>query len=79
MAREVDALVPQNAMRNNFALIRLPENAPDGLQWWVEQYFQFEVTTRMVKKLMRLHVRSILEGPQAVRDTESGLHALCLG
>ena len=35
--------------------------------------------TRMVKKLMRLGVRSISGAPQAVRDTASGLDALCLG
>jgi hypothetical protein len=34
---------------------------------------------RVVKKLMRLRVRSISGGPQAVRDIESGLHGLCLG
>src|SRR5882724_8397710 len=34
---------------------------------------------RGVKKLMRPRARSISRAHQAVRDTESGLHALCLG
>ena len=35
--------------------------------------------SRMVKKLMRLRAHSISAAPQAVRDTASGLDALCLG
>jgi integrase len=36
----------QNTRRNSeVLLIRLPEDAPDGLTWWLEQYFRFEVTT----------------------------------
>ena len=35
--------------------------------------------TRMVKKLMRLHARSISAARPAVHDTESSLHALCFG
>ncbi len=33
----------------------------------------------MVKKLMRPRTCSISGAPQAVRDTESGLHVLCCG
>ncbi|MBI4739279.1 site-specific integrase [Candidatus Woesearchaeota archaeon] len=43
----------QIATRNNFrpendqtsALIRIPDDTPDGLVWWAEQYFRHEVTT----------------------------------
>lgn len=36
----------QNTMRNSeVLLIQLPTDAPDGLTWWLEQYFRFEVTT----------------------------------
>jgi hypothetical protein len=45
MAKETAVLVSQNTIRNNFALVRLPDDTPDGLHWWAEQYFQFEVTT----------------------------------
>jgi hypothetical protein len=38
-----------------------------------------EALSRMVKKFMRPHVRSISATPRAVRDTVSGLHALPLG
>jgi hypothetical protein len=35
----------QNTIRNNeVLLIQLPRDAPDGLTWWLEQYFRFEVT-----------------------------------
>ncbi len=38
--------MPQITMRNDeTALIRLSEAMPDGVGWWAEQYFQFEVTT----------------------------------
>jgi hypothetical protein len=36
-------------------------------------------SSRMVKKLMRLRVRSISAAPRAVHDTASGLHTLGLG
>jgi hypothetical protein len=39
----------------------------------------FTMEGRVVKKLMRLHVRSISGAPRAVRDTALGLHALWLG
>jgi integrase len=45
MAEETQVVAPQNAMRNNCALMRLPAEAPDGLTWWAEQYFRVEVTT----------------------------------
>jgi site-specific recombinase XerD len=36
----------QITMRKNAAtLIRMSEEMPDGLGWWAEQYFRFEVTT----------------------------------
>lgn len=37
---------PQIATRNDeMSLIRVPDGAPDSLQWWAEQYFRYEVTT----------------------------------
>ncbi len=39
---------PHNTIRNSeVLLIRLPKDAPDGLTWWMEQYFRFEVTTAL--------------------------------
>jgi hypothetical protein len=36
----------QKTIGNNpTALIRLADDLPDDLPWWVDQYFQFEVTT----------------------------------
>lgn len=35
----------QIAQSNNFSLVQLPDSFPDTLTWWMEQYFQFEVTT----------------------------------
>jgi len=35
----------QIAQSNNFALAQRPETFSDNLTWWMEQYFQFEVTT----------------------------------
>lgn len=35
----------QIAQSNNFSLVQLPDSFPDNLTWWMEQYFQFEVTT----------------------------------
>lgn len=38
----------QNTRRNSeVLLIQLPTDAPDGLRWWLEQYFRFEVTTAL--------------------------------
>lgn len=38
--------VPQITIENSeTALIQLAEDMPDGLGWWTEQYFRFEVTT----------------------------------
>jgi integrase len=50
MPSKQTALVPQKATRKNSngrsaSLIRITEQIPDTIQWWVEQYFQFEVTT----------------------------------
>ena len=46
MAHKDGRLLPQITIGNSeTALIQLAENMPDGLGWWVEQYFRFEVTT----------------------------------
>lgn len=50
MAAKEAALVPQKGTRKSEgaktgALVRIPAAFPDTLQWWVEQYFRFEVTT----------------------------------
>ncbi|HEX8139482.1 MAG TPA: site-specific integrase [Pyrinomonadaceae bacterium] len=46
MPSNATALVPQKATRKNSgAVIRVPEQIPDTVSWWAEQYFQFEVTT----------------------------------
>lgn len=38
--------LPQIATRNDeMSLIRLPDGAPDSLQWWAERYFRHAVTT----------------------------------
>jgi integrase len=72
MAREVSALVPQNAMRNNFSLVRLPDDAPDGLHWWAEQYFQFEVTTSPAsQKVQRRDLTLFLHFMLAAEKTDT--------
>lgn len=39
-------VLPQITIGNSEApLIHLAEDMPDGLHWWAEQYFRFEVTT----------------------------------
>ena len=46
MVQPEGSAVPQNTRgKNETTLVRLSEDLPDGLAWWVEQYFQFEVTT----------------------------------
>ncbi len=46
MPSNATALVPQKATRKNSgAVIRVPEQIPDTVSWWAEQYFQLEVTT----------------------------------
>lgn len=50
MAANSAALARQKGTRKSQstqagALVRIPEAFPDTLQWWVEQYFRFEVTT----------------------------------
>lgn len=46
MPAKAGEVVPQITMRNSeTALIQISAAMPDGLQWWVEQYFRFEVTT----------------------------------
>ena len=46
MAPKDRVLMPQKTIGNNpTALIRLADDFPDDLTWWVDQYFQFEVTT----------------------------------
>ena len=46
MAHKDGRLLPQITIGNSETdLIQLAEAMPDGLGWWVEQYFRFEVTT----------------------------------
>jgi integrase len=46
MARKDGQTLPQITIGNSeTTLIHLAEDMPDGLPWWVEQYFRFEVTT----------------------------------
>ena len=46
MPRKSTALVPQIvAGKSEKALIRVAEGLPGTIPWWLEQYFQFEVTT----------------------------------
>src|ERR1041384_2241516 len=46
MPRNQAALVPQIvAGKSGNALIRIEEDLPDTISWWLEQYFRFEVTT----------------------------------
>jgi len=46
MAQKDGQLLPQITIGNSETdLIQLAEAMPDGLGWWVEQYFRFEVTT----------------------------------
>jgi integrase len=46
MPENSTALVPQKATRKNSgAVIRVPQQIPDTVSWWAEQYFEFEVTT----------------------------------
>ena len=46
MALNEGEVVPQITIGNSeTALIQLSEHMPDGLGWWTEQYFRFEVTT----------------------------------
>jgi integrase len=46
MALNEGEVVPQITIGNSeTALIQLSEHMPDGLGWWAEQYFRFEVTT----------------------------------
>ena len=56
----------QNTIRNNdTALIQFSEEMPDGLDWWMEQYFRFEVTTapssqKVQRRDLNLFLRFIL-------------------
>jgi integrase len=46
MPNDSVALVPQKATRKKSGtLIRVPQQVPDTISWWAEQYFEFEVTT----------------------------------
>ena len=46
MAHKEGEAVPQITIGNSeTALIQFSEHMPDGLGWWAEQYFRFEVTT----------------------------------
>ena len=45
MAQKDGQLLPQITIGNSETdLIQLAEDMPEGLGWWVEQYFRFEVT-----------------------------------
>ena len=46
MAPKDEQTLPQITIGNSVApLIHIVEDLPDGLHWWAEQYFRFEVTT----------------------------------
>ena len=43
--------LPQITIGNSeTALLRIAEVLPDGLSWWAEQYFRFEVTTSLASQ-----------------------------
>jgi len=45
IARKEGKTVSQITIGNSATVLQLAEPMPDGLGWWVEQYFRFEVTT----------------------------------
>ncbi|MCD4654771.1 site-specific integrase [bacterium] len=52
----------QNTRRNDFSLVRIPESCPDTLTWWMEQYFQFEVTTsKLSQKVQRRDIGRFIQ------------------
>jgi len=57
------ALVPQIvAGKKQNALIRLEAGFPDSVSWWMEQYFQFEVTTAASsRKVQQRDLQSFLD------------------
>jgi len=63
MPAKQTALVPQIvAGKNRVALIRFNESFPDAISWWMEQYFQFEVTTALSsRKVQQRDLQSFLD------------------
>lgn len=48
--------------RNDYSLVRIPESCPDTLTWWLEQYFQFEVTTsELSQKVQRRDIGRFIQ------------------
>jgi integrase len=63
MPRKRVALVPQVvAGKNVSALIRVRDDVPDTISWWLEQYFLFEVTTsESSRKVQRRDLQLFLD------------------
>ncbi len=63
MPRKQAALVPQIvAGKNQNTLIRLEAGFPDSVSWWMEQYFQFEVTAALSsRKVQQRDLQSFLD------------------
>ena len=52
----------QIAKRNDSSLVRIPESCPDTLTWWMDQYFQFEVTTsELSQKVQRRDIGRFIQ------------------
>ncbi|HND22581.1 MAG TPA: hypothetical protein PLB18_24645 [Acidobacteriota bacterium] len=46
--------IPRITTRNDeMSLIRVPDGAPDSLQWWSDQYFRHCVTTSQASQKMQ--------------------------
>jgi integrase len=53
-------------------LIQLPRDAPDGLTWWLEQYFRFEVTTALSsQKVQRRDLELFLRFMRSEEKTDA--------
>ncbi|MBI3798150.1 MAG: site-specific integrase [Deltaproteobacteria bacterium] len=65
--------VSQNTMRNSeVLLIQLPKDAPDGLMWWMAQYFRFEVTTALSsQKVQRRDLELFLRYMRSEEKTDA--------
>lgn len=63
----------QNTIRNSeVLLIQLPTDAPDGLTWWLEQYFRFEVTTALSsQKVQRRDLELFLRYMRSEEKTDA--------
>jgi integrase len=72
MAHKDGPRLPQITIGNSeTALIQLAEDMPDGLGWWAEQYFRFEVTTSPAsQKVQRRDLALFLQYIVAEERTE---------